>query len=294
MSIRALRTLLAIKRHGTFRLAAEMERLTPSAVSHQMKLLEETWDLQIFDRSMKTPKFTQSGLALVAEAEAVVAAYDNLPAKAKDKDDLSGELILGAVPTTLVGLVPRGLAKLKSFHPEIHVRIVPGLTNDLFLRLARGQIHAAVLSKPNVLPRSLVLSEIVSEELVLLAPDRIADRHPKELLRSEPFIRFTRNAVVGRQIETWLQQRGIEVQDAMELDGLDAISSMVAAGLGVSIVPKSSFSEHESLPLKHVRLEEDAPARTIGLVSAANSPRGAMIEATRIALTAALDAALAD
>lgn len=291
MSIRALRTLIAVQRHGTFRLAAEAEHLTPSAVSHQMKQLEETWGLELFDRSQKTPKLTQAGLTLVEEAESLVAAYDNLPAKVMAGDELSGELILGAVPTTLTGLVPRGLARLKASHPDIRVRIVPGLTNDLFLQLARGQIHGAILSKPDVLPRALQMSEIVSEDFVLLAPVEMAEQAPKDLLRSQPFIRFTRDAVVGRQIEAWLQKRGITVTDAMELDGLDAISNMVAAGLGVSIVPQGSFTSQDALPIARLTLEDTPPRRVIGLVSQTNTPRAGMIEATRLAMLEAVERA---
>lgn len=288
MSIRALRTLIAVHRHGSFRAAADAEYLTPSAVSHQMKNLEESWGLELFDRSLKTPALTQTGLTLVGEAERLVAAYDALPAKVRSGDDLSGELILGAVPTTLTGLVPAGLAQLKTKHPGVRVRIVPGLSNQLLLQLARGQIHAAVVSRPEVLPKPLNFSQIMSEELVLLVAEGTDARPPEELLRSNPFIRFTRDAVVGRQVEAWLRKRGIEVTDAMELEGLEAISSMVAANLGVSIVPRSCFAEHEHLPLKWVPLEENGPRRVIGLVEDRASPRAKVIDAVKEALLEAV------
>ncbi len=284
MSIRALRTLIAVHRYGSFRAAAEAERLTPSAVSHQMKNLEDMWGLDLFDRTLKTPALTQTGLALVGEATALVDTYDSLPARVSASDELSGELILGAVPTSLTGLIPEGLSKLKTLSPGVRVRIVPGLTNQLLLQLDRGQIDAAIISRPEVLPASLVFSEILSEELVLLAAQSTEDRPPKDLLQSLPFIRFTRDAVVGRQIETWLQKRGIEVTEAMELEGLDAISSMVAAGLGVSIVPNSRFGERLDLPLRRIALEENGPRRVLGLVSRVSSPRAQMVEAVKTAL----------
>ena len=289
MSIRALRTLIAIHRHGSFRAASEAEHLTPSAVSHQMRSLEATWGLDLFDRSVKTPKLTQTGLMLVGEATAVVAAYDELAEKVKSNNELSGEVTLGAVPTTLTGLVPVALSRLKSVHPDIRIRIVPGLTNQLLLQLDRGQIHAAIISRPDILQKSLVFSEILSEKLVMLVSENTQDLPPKELLRSQPFIRFTRDAVVGRQIETWLQKSGIEVQDAMELESLEAISSMVAAELGVSIIPDSRLAADDHLPLKRISLEQNGPQRVIGLVSAASSPRAKMVEAVRTALMEAIN-----
>lgn len=289
MSIRALRSLISIHRLGSFRAAAEAEHLTPAAISQQMRGLEQAWHIAIFDRSTRTPKLTEAGLALVEEATAVVSAYDTMADKVRSGDQLSGELILGAIPTTLTGLVPLTLSRLNAQHPGIRVRIVPGLSNQLLLQLERGQIHAAIISRPEVLPGNLTLSTIATEDMVLLVSNATEDRSPVDLLRTEPFIRFNRDAVVGRQIEGWLQRQGIAVSDAMELEGLEAISSMVAAGLGVSIVPRRCIAERTTLPLRMISLGKDPPKREIGLVSQANAPRARAIKATAAAALEAVE-----
>ncbi|MEM8703372.1 MAG: LysR family transcriptional regulator [Pseudomonadota bacterium] len=288
MSIRALRTLLSIHRHGSFRAAAEAENLTPSAVSLQMRTLEETWDLTLFERSQRTPKLNETGLALVGEAEAVIAAYDSLADRVSPKDEISGELILGAVPTTLTGLVPLALSELKKRHPGIRVRIVPGLSNQLLSEIDRGQIHAAVISRPDMLSRSMLFSRLAEEVLVLLVSENTEDLAPAELLRSRPFIRFNRDAVVGKQIETWLQNNGISVNDAMELEGLEAISSMVAAELGISIVPQRCIRESDRLPLKTLSLGDNSPSRVLGLASRQDTPRAGLVTAAEAALLEAV------
>ena len=146
MSIRALRSIISVHRHGSFRAAADAEFLTPAAISQQMRHLEVSWELELFDRTLRTPKFTSTGLALVTEAESVVSAYDNLADKVKSNNEMSGELILGAVPTTLTGLVPLALSQLEKIHPDIRVRISPSLTTQLLLQIDRGQIDAAIIS----------------------------------------------------------------------------------------------------------------------------------------------------
>lgn len=288
MSIRALRTLISIHRHGSFRAAAEVENLTPAAVSQQMQNLESAWNLELFERSHRSPKLTATGLALVGEAEVVVAAYDSLADKVSSGDGISGELILGAVPTTLTGLVPLALSQLKFLHPGIRVRIVPGLSNQLLLQIDRSQIHAAIISKPEVLSRSLNFSKIAVEKMVLLTAESTENQTPAELLRSQPFIRFNRDAVVGRQIEAWLQNNEIVVNDAMELEGLEAISSMVAAGLGISIVPQRCIIENDHLPLRKISLGPDGPSRLLGLVSRTDSPKAGAIKAAETALLKAV------
>ena len=283
MSIRALRTLVAIHRHGSFRAAADAEHLTPAAVSQQMRHLEDAWNLQLFDRSQRTPRLTETGHSLVSEASVLLSNYDSLADKVSARDEMSGELTLGAVPTTLTGLVPLALSQLKIQYPGLRVRIVPGLSNQLMLQLERGQINAAIISRPEVLPTSLVFSKIATEKLVLLVAEGTEDQPLQVLLRDQPFIRFNRDAVVGRQIEAWLQQEGIVVNDAMELDGLEAISSMVAAKLGISIVPQRCVSEKSNLPLRTISLGEGGPNRVLGLVSRADEPRASLIKATEAA-----------
>jgi DNA-binding transcriptional LysR family regulator len=288
MSIRALRTLISIHRHGSFRAAAESENLSAAAISQQMRNLESSWKLELFERSLRSPKLTATGLALVDEAEVIVAAYDNLADKVRSGEEVSGELILGAVPTTLTGLVPLALTQLKMLHPSIRVRIVPGLSNQLLLQIERGQIHAAVISKPELLPRSLSFCKIATEDLVLLAAESTEDLPAIDLLLSQPFIRFNRDAVVGRQIEAWLQNNGIVVNDVMELEGLEAISSMVAAGLGISIVPHRCIVESDHLPLTRIPLGNDVPCRLLGLVSRVDSPKGKVTNAVEAALLEAV------
>lgn len=287
MSIRALRTLISIHRHGSFRAASEVEHITPAAVSQQMRNLEIQFNLELFDRSMRSPKLTATGLALVGEAQAVVTAYDNLAEKLGPSGKISGELILGAVHTTLTGFVPLALSELKKAHSGIRVRVVPGLTNQLLSQIDRGQIHAAVISKPQVLPRYLKFTEIAVEDMVLLKAESTPVAQPEKLLQTLPFIRFSRDAVVGRLIDNWLQDRGIIVNDTMELESLEAISSLVAAHIGISIVPQRCVRTPERLPLKTVPLGKGSPRRALGLVSRLDSPQVSAINAAETALLAA-------
>ncbi|MDG1530364.1 MAG: LysR substrate-binding domain-containing protein [Paracoccaceae bacterium] len=278
MTIRLLKTLIAIEKNGTFSAAADSIFITHAAVSQQMKLLEEEWGVKIFDRSHRTPELTPIGRELVAKAHEVVTEYDNLLPSVLEDDGLSGEFMLGAVPTTLTGLVPLTVSSLKKSYPKLHVRIQPGLTNDLILQLERGRIDAAIVSRPFHIPKGQIWNEVAKEDFQLLAAQNTSSEDPIQLLKDNPFIRFSRNAVVGSMIEAWLQEQKISVTDTMELEGLEAISSMVLCNMGVAIAPRRCVQVMHPLPLKRLSLGSDAPQRILGLICRQDSAKTRAIE----------------
>lgn len=279
MSIRLLKTLIAVQEQGTFSAAAESVFVTHAAVSQQMKTLEEQWGVVLFDRSKRTPELTPIGRAMVAKAREVVMAYDNMLPSVMGDDGWAGQLIIGAVPTTLTGLIPLTVLNLKVAYPLLRVKVVPGLTNDLIRRVERGDIDAALLTRPHTLPRDHGWFSIAHESMELLASEQCRSNDPVELLQNNPYIRFSREAVVGGLIDNWLQDNGIKVVESMELESLESISSMVLANLGVSIVPKRCVASPNPLPLKRFVIDDPGCQRELGMLCASGTVKGRLLEA---------------
>lgn len=289
MSIRLLKTLVAVADHKTFSAAADAVFITHAAVSQQMRTLETDLGIALFDRSHRTPELTPLGRALVARARKLVAEYDNLVPSVLGDDGLTGEVILGAVPTTLIGLAPMSMSILRARFPELRVRITPALTGSLLSGLDRGNYDVVLVSKPTLIPVGMEFLEIATEPLHLITGSEVTETDPVKILETQPFIRFNRDAVVGTQIETWLQGNGIRVSEAMELENLEAISSMVHANLGVSIVPCPCVPSAYSIPLNHVSLGADAPSRVLGLAYRKEHPKPRVIEELHAALLRAVE-----
>ncbi len=267
MSIRNLKTLIAVAEHRSFTAAAAAVHVTHAAVSHQMKALEEDWGVELFDRSTRTPTLTPIGRALVARARDVVNSYEGMIESVANEGGFKGEVSIGAVQTTISGMIPRVLRLLKDEHPDLHIRVVPGLTIELIAQVERGALDAAVITRPPVIPRKHSWREISVEQMELLASSDAEGNDAIELLKSSPYIRFTRKAVVGEMIETWLQNQDFEVNDSMELETLDAIASLVHENLGVSIVPRLSVAPITLYTLKRLPIDPPPPYRTLGLIS---------------------------
>jgi DNA-binding transcriptional LysR family regulator len=273
MSIRQLRTLIAIADHGSFGAAAEVTHVTQSAVSMQVRALEDELRVEIFDRSRRPPVLNAYGRRLVERAREVVRLYDQMVGAASDAQDLSGSLTLGAVPTTFIGLVPKALAAVRSAYPNLHINVVTELSALLVELLQRGEVDAAVLTEPRHELDGLTWNTVATEPLAVIAPADARDLSAREILTSYPYIRFSRRAWVGRTIETALRENGIEVQVSMELDTLEAISIMVYHGLGASIVPVPCVEHPSPLPLSTIPFGGPAHRRTLVFAERLSHPR---------------------
>jgi len=273
MSIRLLKTLVAISEHKTFGAAADAIFITHAAVSQQMKTLEESLQIKIFDRTARTPELTPLGLQLVEKAKKLIADYENLVPSLMGDDIFSGDLLLGVVPTSLVGLAPKTISFLRQSYPNLRIKIFPNLTNTLMVELSRNTLDAAILSQTNLPPKDIVFEPFATELLELITSTKNTQTDAAEILKTNPYIRFNREAVVGTMIESWLQSKNISVNEVMELHSLEAISSMVSAELGVSIVPKLCVTGQYDIPLRSISLGDPNLSRTIGLAYKPSNPK---------------------
>ena len=264
--------------HGSFSAAATACHVTHAAVSQQMKALESMWGIALFDRSQRRPELTSTGKAMAAKADEILREYDGMLTSVMGDSGFQDNFVLGAVPTTLTGLVPLALSLLRQRHADLHVVIYPAMSHQLMQQLDRGVIDAAIITRPSLLPQGLACFDIAAEPMQLLAPPETKSDEPFDLLRTHPFIRFDRNAIFGQMVESWLQQHNINVKESMELEGLEAISSMVMANLGVSIVPQRCVSNMNPLPVKHITLGVNAPSRQLGLAWRSDSGKSKVIE----------------
>ena len=118
----------------------------------------------------------------------------------------------------------------------------------------------------------------VREPLCVIAPAESVGDTDAELLEQNPFIWFNRKTWAGQQIERHLLDRGIRVHEGMEIDSLEAISSMVSCGLGVSIVPLRCCAEPFPAGLKLVPFGEPQTYRVVGLLERQGNPQQRLVQ----------------
>ncbi|CAN7635569.1 LysR family transcriptional regulator [Variovorax paradoxus] len=264
--INELRTFIAVCRHGTFAAAGERIGLTQSAVSSQVKRLEEALGFALFERTGRSATLNAAGQTTLARAEEICALYAKL-GELPDDAASGGLLRIGAIASAQSTLVARALARLRKQQPLLRVHVSPGVSMRLMDELDAGTIDAAVIIRPpfGILPE-LAWQPLVEEPYVLIAPRKLPGKDWRALLQEQPFLRYDRASFGGRMVERFLRREGIAVNDSIELDEIAGLIHMASKGLGVALVPL--VEAHLPLPagVRMLSLGELTFHREVGLL----------------------------
>ncbi len=269
---------------GSFVSAGNKLGLSQSAVSLQIKSLEAELGVYLFDRSTRPPTPSARGMVLADHCRKIVELLEEAKKTASDQL-VRGKLTVGAVPSSLSSFLPASISTLRHEHPHLQLDVRSGGSAELADGLARGELDMAVCTKPLVLHPSLTWHHIAAEPCVVIAPLHAQGQTDVEILTSNPFIWFNRKSWAGRCIEQELNRRRIKVSANMEIDTLDAISSLVGAGLGASIIPQCFGARPLSRRLRSVPFGKPAFNRDIGALTLSQSvvspPLAALLKALK-------------
>jgi len=278
--IKEFKTFIAVARDGTFTGAGTHLGLTQSAVSAQIKRLEEYLGVALFDRSARAAVLNAHGREMLPQAEELVAMAERMVTTA-GAGQVSGSLRIGAIASVQQDLLVKALGRFRAVYPDVRVRVVPGVSLSLLGQVDAGEVDMAVLIRPPfALPPELGWQRLLSEPVVLAMPESMPVAPWRELLATQPFIRYDRASFGGRVVDIFLKKHRINVHEAVELDEIEAIASMVRHGVGVALLPQLRGLDVTGLRL--VPLGEQAFYREIGIIGRlpfdAGSVREKMVE----------------
>ena len=176
------------------------------------------------------------GREMLPQAEELVAMAERM-ASAGGAGHVSGSLRIGAIASVQQDLLVRALGLFRAQYPDVRVRIVPGVSLSLLGQVDAGEVDLAVLIRPPfALPPELGWQPLLSEPVALAVPAAMPEAPWRELLATQPFIRYDRASFGGRVVDLFLKKHRIRVHEAVELDEIEAIANMVRHGLGVALL----------------------------------------------------------
>jgi DNA-binding transcriptional LysR family regulator len=238
-TLRQLRAFSLVARHRSFVQAAAELHLTPSAVSLQIKELEQVAQLSLFDRNGKSVSLTRAGEALLVDVQRALQALqhaDETLARMRGRE--SDAVSVGMVSSAKYFL-PKLLAQFRKLHRDIELRLSVGNREQLIEQLHRGQVDLAVMGEP---PLELAAhgEPFAAQPLgIVAAPNHALTRErdiPVAALAQQEFIVRERGSGTRAAMERFFRAAHIEPPRLMEMTSNGIIKQAVMANMGLGFI----------------------------------------------------------
>lgn len=235
MEIRDLSIFLAVARLGSISRAAEALNYVQSNVTARIKTLEDELDTRLFHRQKKGVTLTPSGHLLHRYAQQIVQLEKEARTTVGKGKTPQGRLAIASMETTAAVRLPPLLAHYHRRFPEVDLQLITGPSESSLKRLLSYEVDAALVAG-EIGHDLLVAEEAFSEELVLVAPEGYTQT-PN--LEGETILVFRAGCSYRMQLERWLHDTGRLPYRIMEFGSIEGILGCVAAGMGISFLPRS-------------------------------------------------------
>lgn len=273
MHIETLKIFCDLVDLQSFSLAAERNFITQSAVSQQIRSLEERFKRKLVERvrGRRDVTLTPAGEVFYREARNVLSAYDQLQESLRGLVGKVGGTVKVAC-TYSVGLheMPQKVGEFMSRFPAARIDLEYSRATRVVRDVLNGSVELGILAFPEA-KRGLTIREMPSDRLVLVCqPDhKFASRtqlKTKELAEAE-FVHFERDTPTRKATDRMLRSAGIEVKKVAEFDNIETIKRAVEVGFGVAILPLPSvIEEQKDGRLAVVKLAEKEWVRPVGII----------------------------
>ena len=307
MTLTELKYIVAVARERHFGRAAETCYVSQPTLSVAVKKLEEELDVKLFERSANEVSVTHLGEEIVRQAQSVLEQAANIKEIAKrGKDPLSGPLTLGVIYTIGPYLLPDLVRQMITHTPQMPLVLQENFTGKLLEMLRTGEIDCAVLAEPFP-DTGLALAPLYDEPFLAAVPTThplaAQDQVTTDELKRETMLLLGnghcfRDHVMEVCPEFSRFSSNTEgIRKSFEGSSLETIKHMVAAGMGITLVPRLSVPKEAFAPtprrkrdedpfVKYLPFVGDPPLRRVVLVWRRSFPRYEAIAALRNAIYA--------
>jgi DNA-binding transcriptional LysR family regulator len=266
--LRALETVVEL---ASFTGAARRLNLSQSAVSVQIRELEQRCGVRLVERLGKKAYATAAGREVIEHARRISEEADAITAAMRRfREGWIGRVHIGAALTALMYLLPPVLKKLRTDHPGIDLFISNAPTEAMVEGVARNEMDLGLVTLP-VTDSRLVITPLRVEDMVAILPARARDI-PDEITPEYAAAQFLvlEFGAVTALIREWLSARALAPQSSMVLSAIEAVKVVVSAGMGMSIVPAMAVAQASDDIV--VRPLNPRLPRTLALIQHRNKP----------------------
>ncbi|MDX2192301.1 MAG: LysR family transcriptional regulator [Gemmatimonadales bacterium] len=284
-----LRAFLETAEAGTLSRAARTLGVAQPSLSLQIQRLERHLGTPLFRRHGRGMTLTDAGEALLPRARRIVEEVRAAEEAFRQRDGALAVLHVGAIPTVAPYVLPDALRRLRARDATRRVAIREEVSAALARQLAEGTLDVAIAAQPFAFD-GLEVEVLGVDPLVVAVPAH----HPAAragaitlaALRQEPAITLDAAHCLGHQVAEFCARRGVAPSVACRGAQLATVLELVAAGVGVSIVPAMAAARAQGLACAFVPVADAAPARDIVAVRRPGAPpvAAAFVECVRSVL----------
>ena len=250
MADRRLQVFHTVARLLSFTKAAEELHMTQPAVTFQIRQLEEHFNTRLFDRTHNRISLTEAGTKVYDYSDRIFALNAEMENAVREiTGEISGVLIIGASTTIAEYMLPALLGDFKKKYPDVGIRLKVSNTDGIVSMVENNTIDLGVVEAP-VANKNLVVENCRMDQLVLIVPpDHELSRQKQfdvQQLHNYPYICREEGSGTREVLRDCLQQHGLEQSElnvVMELGSPEAIKGAVEAGMGVSILSRSTVGK---------------------------------------------------
>lgn len=242
MELRMIATFLRVAELQSFSRAAEQLGYSQSAVTVQIRQLEQELNTRLFERIGKQVKLTEEGSRLIPRAQDILKAVQSAKEIGLSPERPAGKLRLGTAESLLISVLPPIITEFASLCPHVELSTCTGPITDLFDKVRQNDIDILYFldRKTNFPDWVKVMEHRESAVFVASASNPLASRKTlsmEELLR-EPFLLTEKGISYRYAMEQVLAADGIELHPFLETGNTDVITNMLRKGAGVSFLPR--------------------------------------------------------
>lgn len=270
VTLRQMRAFASLARHGRFRTAASAFNLSQSALSSAIRQMERELGTTLFDRTTRRVELTVAGRTLLPEVERLLADVDRVLRDTQSTAEAQrGRVVIASIFSIATDVLPTIIHEFKASHPNVRVDLL-----DFTASRVHASVHDATADM-GICARSEIEGDLEFELLVVDPFVAIVPaRHPlaksrevslEDVIR-HPFLAMVKGTQIRSAVDAALQRRGLHVVPAYEAAQPATILAMVAANLGVSVLPKRTLP---GSPVRARTLKEPGFNRELGIVTRA-------------------------
>ena len=274
LTLRQFRYFEALAEHGHFGRAAEASAISQPALSVQIKDMEETLGVPLFERDARQVRLTGFGETIASRVRGILQAVDELGDLARAEGRLAGRLRLGVIPTIAPYLLPTIISDLTAAYPGLDLHVRETLTSRLISGLRDGRLDAAILALPASEPW-LFESPLFEEAFLLVRHEDEAARPPPEgeALQDMRLLLLEEGHCFRDQALAVCNLGASSPREGLDGSSLSTLVQMVGAGLGVTLIPEMAAPlETRGAAVTATRFGGPEPCRTVGMVWRKTSP----------------------